>query len=106
MAVTLFRDPPGGAARCSVCLRGLSCCLTLPHPRLLWPEGGFLRPSDKEAQYYSVLRSESRLHRLSVKRLFLFFLMWTIFKVFIELFTILLLFYYGLVFLALRHVGS
>ena len=32
--------------------------------------------------------------------------MWTIFKVFIELFTILLLFYYGLVFLALRHVGS
>ena len=34
-----------------------------------------------------------------------FFLMWTIFKVFIELVTVLLLFYV-LVFLAVRHVGS
>ena len=35
----------------------------------------------------------------------IFFLMWTIFKVFIETVTILLLFYV-LVFLAKRHVGS
>ena len=35
-----------------------------------------------------------------------FFLMWTIFKVFIEFITILLLFYVLFCFLPMRHVGS
>ena len=39
-------------------------------------------------------------------RFFFFFLMWTIFKLFIEFVTILLLFFYVLVFLATWHVGS
>ena len=41
---------------------------------------------------------------LKVFGVFFFFLTWTIFKVFIEFFTILLLFCFG--FLAARHVGS
>ena len=39
------------------------------------------------------------------KTFFFFFLMWTILKVFIEFVTMLLLFY-GLGFLAARHVGA
>ena len=51
------------------------------------------------------LKNEQQVHHAMTFFFKTFFLMWTIFKVFIEFVTILLLFYV-LVFLAMRHVGS